>query len=140
GADAGHLGGARFLPRLRPRRARPRRRAQPRPRGALARSVALGASRRGCPRQRTADRLLRRRDIGTTAGASLLSLDVALAAGTDVRLVERRLRRGQARQRDAERRAADVVQAELVAERDRARLAAVLAADAQLHVRLRGSP
>ena len=47
GADTGHLGGARFLPRLRPRRARPRRRAQPRPRGAPARRVALGASRRG---------------------------------------------------------------------------------------------
>src|SRR5207248_9281490 len=45
-ADGGDLGGARFLPRLRPRRARPRRRTQPRPRGAPARRVALGASRR----------------------------------------------------------------------------------------------
>src|SRR5438132_371783 len=35
-ADAGDLGGARFLPRLRPRRARARRCAQPRPRGAPA--------------------------------------------------------------------------------------------------------
>ena len=47
GADTGHLGRARFLPRLRPRRAGPRRRAQPRPRGAPGRRVALGASRRG---------------------------------------------------------------------------------------------
>src|SRR5206468_12334218 len=47
GADTGHLGGARLLPRLRPRRARPRRRAEPRPRRAPARRVALGASRRG---------------------------------------------------------------------------------------------
>src|SRR5207302_3379814 len=36
GADAGHLGGARFLPRLRAGRAGPRRRTQPRPRGAPA--------------------------------------------------------------------------------------------------------
>ena len=59
GADAGHLGRARSLPRLRPRRARPRRRAQPRPRRAPARRVALGPSRRGRTRQPTAHRLLR---------------------------------------------------------------------------------
>src|SRR5207237_9863162 len=46
GADTGDLGGGRFLPRLGPRRAPPRRRAQPRPRGAPSRRVALGASRR----------------------------------------------------------------------------------------------
>src|SRR5689334_17097753 len=43
----------------------------------------------------------------------------------------------EARQRDAERRAADVVQAELVAEDDGLRLAAVLAADPELQLRLR---
>ena len=64
GADAGHLGGARFLPRLRTRRARPRRRTQPRPCGAPARRVALGASRRGRTRQPTAYRLLRPHGIG----------------------------------------------------------------------------
>ena len=65
GADAGHLGRARFLPRLRPRRARPRRRAQPRPRRAPARRVALGASRRGRTRQPTAHRLLRLSGVDT---------------------------------------------------------------------------
>src|SRR5207248_10144406 len=65
GADTGHLGGARFLPRLRTGRARPRRRTQPRPRRAPARRVALGASRRGGTRQPTAYRLLRPRAIGT---------------------------------------------------------------------------
>ena len=63
------------------------------------------------------------------------------AAGGDVRaragLGQRGLRRGEARERHAERRAADVVEPELVAERDRARLAAVLAADAELELRLR---
>src|SRR6202011_1274667 len=57
-ADTGHLGGARFLPRPGSRRARPRRRTQPRPRGAPARRVALGASRRGGTGQPTAYRLL----------------------------------------------------------------------------------
>ena len=43
-----------------------RRRAQPRPRGAPARRVALGASRRGRTRQPAADRLLRRlQGVGT---------------------------------------------------------------------------
>src|SRR5262249_10973609 len=42
GSNAGHLGGARLLPRLRSRRARSRRCAQPRPRGAAGRRVALG--------------------------------------------------------------------------------------------------
>ena len=59
GPDTGHLGGARFLPRLRTRRARPRRCAQPRPGGAPRRRVALGPSRRGGARQSAADRFLR---------------------------------------------------------------------------------
>src|SRR5204863_1073285 len=62
------------------------------------------------------------------------------AAGGRVRrragLGERSLRRCQPRERDAERRAADVVEPKLVAERDRLRLAAVLAADAELQLRL----
>ncbi len=57
--DAGHLGRARFLPRLRTRRARPRRRAQPRPRRAPTRRVALGPSRRGGARQSASHRLFR---------------------------------------------------------------------------------
>src|SRR5207249_7663622 len=47
GANDGHLGRAGLLPRLRPRRAPPRRRTQPRSRRAPARRFALGASRRG---------------------------------------------------------------------------------------------
>src|SRR5439155_13300158 len=47
-------------------------------------------------------------------------------------LGERGLRRGEARERNAVRRAADVVQPEVVAEDDRLRLAPVLAADAEL--------
>ena len=53
--------------------------------------------------------------------------------------VERGLRRGEPGERHAERRAADVVEPELVAERDRARLAAVLAADAELELGLRAA-
>src|SRR5437588_3501978 len=66
------------------------------------------------------------------------------AAGGDVRaracFLERRLRGGEACERDPERRARHVVEAELVAERDRARLAAVLAADTELELRLRAPP
>ena len=60
-ADPSHLGGARSLPR--PDLAEPaaRRRAQPRPRRAPARRVALGPSRRGRARQTTTDRLLRQK-------------------------------------------------------------------------------
>ncbi len=47
GAHPGHLGAARSLPRPRTSRARPRRRAQPGPRRAPARRLALGPSRRG---------------------------------------------------------------------------------------------
>ena len=46
GAHPGHLGATRSLPRPRTSRARPRRRAQPGPRRAPARRVALGAPRR----------------------------------------------------------------------------------------------
>jgi hypothetical protein len=54
-------GPARSLPRPRTRRARPRRRAQPGPRRAPARRVALGPSRRGRARHPAAHRLLRPR-------------------------------------------------------------------------------
>ena len=50
---------------------------------------------------------------------------------------ERRLRRGQPRDRHAEGRARDVVEPDLLAERDRRRVAAMLAADAELDVGLR---
>ena len=61
GADPGHLGPARSLPRPRTRRTRPRRRTQPRPRRAPARRLALGPSRRGRAGHPTAHRLLRPR-------------------------------------------------------------------------------
>src|SRR5262249_46802496 len=51
-------------------------------------------------------------------------------------LGERGARRREARDRDAERRAGHVVQADVVEELDRARIAAVLAADADLELRL----
>src|ERR1700722_17488234 len=49
-------------------------------------------------------------------------------------LAERCLGGGETRDRYAERRARDVVEPDLVAERDRGRIAAVLAADAELEV------
>src|SRR5579883_1232091 len=49
-------------------------------------------------------------------------------------LAERRLRGREARDRNAERRARDVVESDEVAELDRGRIAAVLAADAELEV------
>ena len=55
-------------------------------------------------------------------------------------LGERGLRRCESGERHAVGRAADVVEPELVAERDRARLAAVLAADAELEVGLTPLP
>ena len=67
-----------------------------------------------------------------------------LAAGLDVlaavRLLQRRLRGGEAGERDAVRRAAHVVEPDPVAELDRGGLAAVLAADAELDLRLRLPP
>ena len=59
GADAGHLGRARFLPRLRTRRARPRGRAQPRPRRAPPDASHWVHHDRGRTRQPAAHRLLR---------------------------------------------------------------------------------
>ena len=53
------------------------------------------------------------------------------------RLAERRLRRREAGDRHAEGRAGDVVEPSLLAEGDRGRIAAVLAADAELDVRAR---
>src|SRR5437879_792846 len=54
----------------------------------------------------------------------------------DARFLQGRLSRRQARQRHAVRRAGDIVEAQAVAEADRLRLAAVLAADAHLQVLL----
>src|SRR5215475_10557491 len=69
---------------------------------------------------------------------------VSSAAGLDVlramRLPQHRLRCREPRQRDAIGRAADVVEPDQVAELDRTGLAAVLAADAELQVRLRPPP
>src|SRR5262249_62043518 len=62
------------------------------------------------------------------------------AAAFPSRVLERRLRRREAGERDAERRAGHVVETDPVAERDRVRLAAVLAADTELEVLLRASP
>src|SRR5579859_3896505 len=55
-------------------------------------------------------------------------------------VLQRRLRGGETGERDAERRAGHVVEPDAVAERDRVRLAAVLAADAELEILLRTSP
>src|SRR4051794_33360844 len=67
-----------------------------------------------------------------------------LATGGDVlrarAFLQRRLRCREPSERDAIRRAADVVEPEPVAERDGLRLAAVLAADAHLDVGLRRPP
>jgi len=54
-------------------------------------------------------------------------------------LPQRRLRRRKPRDRHAERGARHVVEADLVAERDRGRVAAVLAADAELELRTDGA-
>ena len=62
-----------------------------------------------------------------------LTLSVLLA-----RILDRSLRSSEARDRHAERRAGNVGQACVVAELDGARVAAVLAADAELDVRSRG--
>src|SRR3954469_8245619 len=59
--------------------------------------------------------------------------------GLDPGLLQRRLSGRQPRQRHAIGRAADVVETERVAERDRVGLAAVLAADAQLDALLRAA-
>src|SRR3954469_7602052 len=56
--------------------------------------------------------------------------------GLDAGLAQRGLRRCEPRERDAVGRAADVVEPEPVAEGDRLRLAAVLAADPELQVLL----
>src|SRR5215468_595832 len=63
GADPGHLGGSRPVPRPRTSRARARRRAQSRPCRAPDRRVALGPSRRGRARQPAAHRLFRPRPV-----------------------------------------------------------------------------
>src|SRR5258707_5575403 len=55
-------------------------------------------------------------------------------------LAERGLRRGEPRDRHAERRAGHVVEPDLMAERDRGGIAAVLAADADLELVARLAP
>ena len=95
--------------------------------GRLQRPRALGGDRGQLSSSRT------RRSAATSEAAQPPADDV----GARARFVQCGLGRGQPGERHAERRAADVVEAELVAERDRARLAAVLAADAELEVRLR---
>src|SRR4051812_45884115 len=70
----------------------------------------------------------------------MTSLERTLAAGDgclDPGFDERRLRRCEARERHAVRRAGDIVEPDPVAERDRARLAAVLAADPELDLLFR---
>ena len=74
-----HLGAGRWLPRPRPSRARPRRRAQPGPRRAPARRVALGASRRGRARHTAAHRLFRARPAGQGLTKGLRQAPGALA-------------------------------------------------------------
>src|SRR6185503_19058992 len=61
------------------------------------------------------------------------------AAGSALAVGERGVGGSEPRDRNAERRAADVVQPEAVAEIDAARIAAVLAADADLQVGARGA-
>ena len=60
-----------------------------------------------------------------------------LCSGSAPSVAERRLRRRQPGDRHSKRRARDIVEPELVAERDRGRIAAVLAADPELEVRPR---
>src|SRR3954471_7534220 len=61
-------------------------------------------------------------------------LSLRLPLRTGIRFLDRRVRCGQSRDRDAEGRAAHVVQADVVAELDGFRVAAVLAADAALEI------
>src|SRR5581483_7263770 len=76
--------------------------------------------------------------VADVAGRSSAARRRDSTAGGDVlrraRLLERGLGGGEPRERHAVRRAGDVVEAEPVAERDRARLAAVLAADTELEL------
>src|ERR1700687_2112844 len=74
---------------------------------------------------------------GTSPGMtpSLLIVRCRTSRLTGDGLAECSLRRGQPRDRHAVGRARDVVQSDLVAERDRSRIAAMLAADPDLDVR-----
>src|ERR1043166_4798652 len=69
-----------------------------------------------------------------------LSPSLLVSRGRAVLHLQRGLRRGEAGDGHAERRAGDVVEADEVAEGYRARLAAVLAADADLEAGLRRAP
>src|SRR5580658_4766908 len=80
---------------------------------------------------------LKRRHPTPTVFASLRRSTLPLQGRVRLRrarqlLAERRLCGGETRDRHAERRARNVVEPDLVAERDRGRIAAVLAADAEL--------
>src|SRR4029079_13087102 len=77
-ADPGHLGRARFLPRLGARRARPGRRSQTRARRAPPRRLPLGPSRSSRPRQSAAHRLLRLSTGAVTAGSTDTTAPVAV--------------------------------------------------------------
>src|SRR5579862_1485541 len=83
--------------------------------------------------------------VAPFANAGLESTSAAAASSTSAAgghvvrqacLLEGCLRGGEPGERHAKRRAGDIVEPEPVAERDRARLAAVLAADAELERRL----
>ena len=86
-------------------------------------SIAPGTPRRGTPRSPR-----RRGSFGSIKRSS------------PVRRSERGVRGGQPGDRDAERRARHVVETDLVAERDRIGIAAVLAADAELEIGTRRAP
>src|SRR6478672_3768085 len=77
--------------------------------------------------------LAKRLLIATAARVARLAMDCSLRFARGL-LAERGLRRGKPGDRHAERRARYIVETDLVAERDRRRIAAVLAADANLEV------
>src|SRR5436305_13161617 len=77
--------------------------------------------------------LAKRLLIATAARVAGFAMDCSLRFARGL-LAERGLRRGEPRDRHAERRARHVVEPDLVAERNRRRIAAVLAADADLEV------
>src|SRR4051812_48271103 len=75
--------------------------------------------------------LAKRLLIATAARVARLAMDYSLRFARGLP-AERGLRRGKPGDRHTERRARHVVKSDLVAERDRSRIAAVLAADANL--------
>src|SRR5260363_68666 len=83
--------------------------------------------------------VLKRQRPATSAGLHQISSIAASSGLAGDLLAERRLRGGEARDRHTIGRARHVVHADLVAERDRGRIAAMLAADADLEVGPRGA-